>query len=85
MCKNLFILRAEINNSFSNSKFLISMKKYFAILAIAMVAFACAGKQETKAPEAAPATEEVAPAVNDSVSVAPAATDSVATTTPVAQ
>lgn len=56
------------------------MKKYFAILAIAMVAVACAGKHETKAPEAAPATEQVAPA--DTAAPAPADTTAAA---PVAQ
>jgi len=54
------------------------MKKYFAILAIAMVAVACAGKQETKAPEAAPATEQTAPAADTTTTPAPADTTTAA-------
>jgi PBP1b-binding outer membrane lipoprotein LpoB len=59
------------------------MKKYFAILAIAMVAVACAGKQETKAPEAAPATEQTV-ATPDSAQQTVATPDS-AQQTPAAQ
>lgn len=47
------------------------MKKYIAILFVALIAFACAGKQEAKAPEAVEVTaaEEVAAPADTTVAV----------------
>jgi uncharacterized protein YcfL len=62
------------------------MKKYIAILFVALIAFACAGKQQAKAPEADVVTmSEEVPAANDSLStvtpgdsLAPAPTEATA-------